>query len=400
MYGMTERYTGVRPGGNRFSHTVTGERRGGPDCVFSRLMPAGPTLPVAVNEPAVANDLVEVTRHGLYVPAADLYLDARWAPGTVFVSHAHADHCSRADRIVCTPDTAAIHAARRGVRAALAIPLDTPTPFGDVELVLHSAAHCLGSAMLEVRTNSGVLVYTGDYKLRPNPFTPPSRIPRCDVLVMECTFGEPRYEFPGDESLIARLHEFVDAALAEGATPVVLAYALGKGQEALFHLTGHGYDVMVHGAIANLCRLHVELGHAFPGPGTWTRYRRGDVGACVLLTTPGTRKTAMVEALPKKRICHLTGWAYHPGAHNIFKGCDLVLPLSDHADCSELVRTARESGARRVFTVHGPASFADRLRARGIYATHLASHPQDIFDADDGDPSPETPVGGQHRLAL
>lgn len=353
-------------------------------------------------QPHSPDSLLRVTEHGLFVPAADLYLDARWAPGSVFVSHAHADHCSRGDRIVCTPETASLHTARRGPRDALVVPLDTPTRLGAAEIVLHSAAHCLGAAMLEVRTGHGTLVYTGDYKLRPNPFAPPSHIPRCDELVMECTFGEPRYVFPPDELLVRQLHAFVDAAFAEDATPMVLAYALGKGQEALYHLTAHGYDVVLHGAIANMCRLHVQLGHPFPGPGIWTPYRRGEVGRRVLLTTPSTRKTAMVQGLANKRICYLTGWAYHPGAHNIYKGCDLVLPLSDHADYEELVRTARESGAHRVYTVHGPASFAERLRALGIPAEHLGVHPQDLSGEDDGDPAAAAASAAptQHALDL
>jgi Cft2 family RNA processing exonuclease len=355
-----------------------------------------------MTSPSSPDSLLELTSHGLFVRAAGLYLDARWAPGTVFVSHAHADHCSRADRIVCTPETAALHSARRGPRDALVIPYGSPTRIGDAEVVLHSAAHCLGAAMIEVRTERGTLVYTGDYKLRFNPFAPASRIPRCDELVMECTFGEPRYVFPPDEGLIARLHAFVDGAFAEDATPVVLAYALGKGQEALYHLTSHGYDVVLHGAIANLCRLHVQLGHPFPGPGIWTSYKRGEVGRRVLLTTPSTRKTAMVQGLAKKRICYLTGWAYHPGAHNIYKGCDLVLPLSDHADYEELVRTARESSARRIYTVHGPESFSERLRALGLPAEHLGAHPQDLCDDDEGDPAAvsTTPPPDQHSLNL
>ena len=347
-------------------------------------------MPVPASDP-----LLEVTPYGLYVPAARVYLDARWAPGSVFVSHAHSDHCSRADQIVCTPETAALHQTRHGHRDTVVLPLNTPTAIGDADVVLHSAAHCLGAAMIEVRAPGGVLVYTGDFKLRVNPFAPPSRIPRCDTLVMECTFGDPRYVFPPDDELLAQLFDFVDATLRAGATPVVLAYALGKGQEALFHLTKRGYDVAVHGAIAKLCRLHVELGHPFPGPGIWTPYRRGEVGRRVLLTTPATRKTPMVQALARKRIAYLTGWAKHPGAHNIYKDCDLVLPLSDHADFEELVRTAQESGATRIYTVHGPHTFAARLSALGLTAEHLADHPQDPFcDDEDTPPSSATTAGG------
>ena len=351
--------------------------------------------------PDVAADpLVRLTRHGLYFPTADLHLDARNAPGTVFVSHAHADHCSRASRILCTPETSALHRARRGARDAIALPFGQPHRSGDAEVTLLPAGHALGSAMIVARSDAGTAAYTGDYKLRANPFSPPAAIPRCDTLVMECTFGEPRYRFPPDEELVERLYAFVDAALAEGAVPVVLAYALGKGQEALYHLTRRGYDVMLHGAIANMCQLHVELGHPFPGPGTWTRYRRGDVGGRVLITTPSTRKTSMVTSLPRRRIVYLTGWAYHPGAHNIYKGCDLVLPLSDHADFDELVRTALESGARRVFTTHGPASFAAHLRTLGVDAWHIVEHPNDAGEdeTEDGCADPGPDATGQFRL--
>lgn len=188
----------------------------------------------------------------------------------------------------------------------------------------------------------------------------------------------------GLQAVAAGLH--LDAGWAPGAVFVSHAHAdhaLGKGQEALFHLTRQGYDVAVHGAIARLCQLHVELGYPFPGPGIWTPYRRGEVGRRVLLTTPATRTTAMVQGLAKKRIAYLTGWANHPGAHNIYRGCDLVLPFSDHADYDELVRTARESGASRIYTVHGPRGFATRLNALGMTAEHLVTHPQDLCDDED-----------------
>ena len=367
-----------------------------------------PALPPATT--AMPDDpLVRLTRHGFHLPGPDLHLDARHAPGTVFVSHAHADHCSRASRILCTPETAALHEARRGAREAIELPYDTPLAVGDAEVTLHPAGHALGSAMIVARSAHGTAAYTGDYKLRPNPFSPPAIVPRCDALVMECTFGEPRYRFPPDHELVARLYGFVDETLAAGATPVVLGYALGKGQEALWHLMRRGYDVVLHGAIARMCELHERLGHRFPETGRWSRYKKGEVGGRVLMTTPSTRKTAMVQKLPKKRICYLTGWAYHPGAFNIYRDCDLVLPLSDHADFDELVRTATESGASRVYTTHGPPSFAGYLRGIGIDAWHVAEHPNDA-GTDEETGAPEDVAGtpcaddsnqdarGQYRL--
>jgi hypothetical protein len=138
-----------------------------------------------------------------------------------------------------------------------------------------------------------------------------------------------------------------------------------------------GYEVALHGAIANMTALHETIGVRFPGPGRWVRYARGELAGRVLLTTPSTRKSAMVQKLPRRRIVYLTGWAYHPGAHNIYRDCDLVLPLSDHADFDELVHTARASGASKIYTVHGSEKFAAHLRELGLDAEHLAGHPQD-----------------------
>lgn len=321
--------------------------------------------------------LVVPTEHGLYVPDAELHLDTPDAPGLVFVSHAHSDHCTDARRILCTPETAFLHRLRRGSRDTVTLPFGEPLLVHNASVSLTPAGHVLGSAMLVSESVHGRFVYTGDFKLRHNPFSPPVSIPQCDTLVMECTFGSPRYVFPPDDEIIAQLLQFVDETLSNDATPVLLAYALGKAQEVLYHLTTRGYDVMVHGAIASICTAHVELGYPFPGPGSWTRYRAGEVGHRVLLTTPSSRNTPMVQRLPVMRACSLTGWALHPSAQHMFmfRDCDLVLPLSDHADFNELVRVATESRARKIYTVHGTGEFAERLRGMGMDAEHLADHP-------------------------
>ncbi|MDX2182689.1 MAG: MBL fold metallo-hydrolase [Gemmatimonadaceae bacterium] len=326
--------------------------------------------------------MIEVRPEGLYVPAADLWLDAREAPGPVFVSHAHGDHLTRSPAVLCTAETAAIAARRGQTPTTLITPAwDEPVSRHDAVVHLRPAGHTLGSAMLVVSSREGTLCYTGDFKRRPNPFSPPVRVPACDVLITECTFGDPRYRFPPDDLIVAALLAFVRDALAEDAVPVVCAYPFGKGQEALWHLLSAGLDVVLHGAIAELTDAHLALGATLPSTGRWRRYVRGALETAVLLTTPGSRKSPMVTALPRRRVCLLTGWALHPGAANIYRDCDLVLPLSDHADFDGLLETVRESGARTIYTVHGTPTFAAHLRAMGIHATHLAAHPQTRTDA-------------------
>jgi putative mRNA 3-end processing factor len=315
------------------------------------------------------------SQFGLHVPAADLYLDARRGPGLVFVSHAHSDHCSNAARIVCTRETAALHPRRRPGSETVTLRYGERIEVDSATIELTSAGHTLGSAMAIVRSAAGVLVYTGDFKLRASAFSTGLSVPRCDTLVMECTFGDPRYRFPPEREVLSQLFTFIDDTLAAGAFPVVCTYAFGKAQEALYHLTGAGYTVAVEASIASICEKHVALGYEFPPPGTWTSYPGGIPDAQVILTTPGGQ-TALGPRFFRTRVVCLTGWALHPAARWRFRDCDLLLPLSGHADFTELMRTATESGARKVFTVHGSRRFAAHLRTLGIDAEHLGAHPQ------------------------
>ncbi|MEX1186287.1 MAG: hypothetical protein WEA80_06835 [Gemmatimonadaceae bacterium] len=255
------------------------------------------------------------SRHGLHAPPANIHLDARSAPGTVFVSHAHSDHCSSAPRIICTRETAALHARRKRKKEAVTLDFHQPFTCGDATIELLPAGHTLGSAMAMIRSEKGTLVYTGDYKLRDNPFSPLALVPKCDVLVKEPT--------------------------------------------------------------AALCDLHVELGYPFPGPGTWERFSPELLPGRVVLATPGWNKHPAAD-IPRARTVQLTGWACNPRARYMYGHCDLVLPISDHADFDDLVRTAVESGATKIYTVHGSPVFAAHLRAMELDAEHLAGHPNNV----------------------
>jgi Cft2 family RNA processing exonuclease len=190
---------------------------------------------------------------------------------------------------------------------------------------------------------------------------------------MESTFGDPQYIFPPDLVTVERLYAACDRALSADAVPVVLAYALGKSQEALELLLRRGYRVTLHGSVWNVSEIYRELGVEFSGE--YERYDRERLQGRVLITPPGSRRQPMVQNIPRHYTIMLTGWAVGKSAPYMYKGVDLLLPLSDHADFDELVRLARESGAQRVITMHGPKKFAAILREMGFNAEHLAQHP-------------------------
>ncbi len=312
-------------------------------------------------------------RDGLYLPDLDLWLDADGPRQHCVISHAHSDHIAGHTSIVATPETARIFRHRIGESQVEALSYGQRRDYGRYALTFYPAGHCLGSAQVLVEADGERLVYTGDIKLRPNVTAEDAVVVPCDTLVMESTFGDPQYRFPPDVATAERLYAAVERALSDERVPVVLAYALGKSQEALELLLRRGYRVTLHGSVWNVAEIYRELGVEFSGE--YERYDREQLKWRVLIAPPGCRRQPMILNIPRRYLIMLTGWAMSKSAPYMYKGVDLVLPLSDHADFDELVRLARESGAARIITMHGARKFAQLLREMGFNAEHLAQHP-------------------------
>ena len=59
---------------------------------------------------------------------------------------------------------------------------------------------------------------------------------------------------------------------------------------------------------------------------------------------------------------------------------DYSIPLSDHCDFNELVEMVKQSGAEKVYTIHGFVNeFAENLKKRGIDAQPLKEESLDDF---------------------
>lgn len=315
--------------------------------------------------------MIEV-RHdrALYLPQADLWLDPRLPKPLAFVSHAHSDHTGRHKKTIATPTTLRLMQARMGEWTGEKIPL----PFGEsrdfenFRLRLLPAGHVLGSAQAFVDTEHGSLLYTGDFKLRQGVSTETTAHCQAETLVMETTYGLPRYVFPPFEQVMSQILKFCIEALEENSVPVLLGYSLGKAQEILACLRGAGLPVMLHGRISKLVPIYREEGIEFPEFAEWDPAKSsGHVVICPP-TAAGSRAMAAVK---KRRVAAITGWALDPGAIHRMR-CDAAFPLSDHAGYDDLLRHVENVNPRRVLTLHGFASeFAADLRSRGLEAWAL-----------------------------
>lgn len=310
---------------------------------------------------------------GLRARSEPLWLDARRKTPLSFVSHAHADHIGRHVEAIGTAPTLALMSQRlRGARTRpRALEYGKPIRLGSLTVELFPAGHILGSAQIRITRDGHRTVYTGDLNTARARTAEPLEVVPCDTLVIESTFGEPRYRFPPREEVVERMAAFAELALAEGRVPVFVAYALGKAQEATRILGERGFRVKVHPEAWVCCEIYESFGVRFPGA---SRLDGPPASGEVVVTTPRGRFGASLGR--RVRTCYLSGWAVDPGIRYRM-GVDEALPLSDHADFDGLVEYARATGAGEVLTTHGSAErLARELRARGIAARALSPSPQ------------------------
>jgi Cft2 family RNA processing exonuclease len=314
--------------------------------------------------------------NGLFFNRPRLALDVRRRQPHGFVSHAHSDHIAPHELAYCTPATARLYRLRMGDhRRVVELPYRQTVELGEARLTTYPAGHCLGSAMALLECEAGSLLYTGDFKLGESRTAERAELPRADVLVMESTFGRPRYRMPPRRQVVAQLLEIVAGALAEGRTPVIHAYPLGKSQEVTKILTDAGVPVLQHPAAYAVSCAYVACGVDL---GDFQLYRPELVPGRAVVTLPQRSPRFRLPGLRRPLTIACTGWASY-GSINYQWGVDHGVPLSDHADFDELVEAAARVGASQIYCVHGPREFVDHLRARGFdarpvegsYQTHM-----------------------------
>jgi DNA ligase-1 len=311
---------------------------------------------------------------GVYLPNENIWLDPWDAKPFAFVSHAHSDHIAPHDEIVVSERTSRLMQARLpGERHEHVLPFGVASIVRGLNITLLPAGHIFGSAQFFLECDQGRLLYTGDFKLRPGRSAETTAWKPADTLIMETTYGRPRYRLPPTELVVQQIVAFCRETLEEGATPVLLGYSLGKAQEILCSLAEANLEPMLHGSVYRMTRIYEQFGQAFCD---YERYDARAVAGKVLICPPSANRSRMLERIKKKRVAMISGWAVEPNATYRYQ-VDAAFPLSDHADYDDLLRYVELVQPKRVLTLHGfAADFARDLRDRGIDAAPLSAQSQ------------------------
>jgi putative mRNA 3-end processing factor len=201
------------------------------------------------------------------------------------------------------------------------------------------------------------VVYSGDYKRRPDPTCAPfAPVAGCDLFITEATFGLPVFRHPDASAEVGKLLR--SRELFPERCHVVGAYALGKAQRviALLRAAGHDRPLHLHGALLPLCRLYEEhgvpLGELRPATAGVRGEARKELAGEIVLAPPSAVADRWARRLPEPVVAMASGWMRVKQRAKA-KGVELPLVISDHADWDELLATLAEVAAPEVWVTHG-----------------------------------------------
>lgn len=268
-------------------------------------------------------------------------------PDLVFISHAHRDHYSpRALRALNKVPKVMSRATRDLIDPRGRLGNVLVAEAGDVvevsglALELHEAGHVLGSLQLRVDLGETV-VFTGDFSVDRRIVLRPAPILKGDILIIDATYGHPRYSFPPRGELYRKLLALVRRRVEAGGRAVLAARTLGTGQEvtALLSLSTKLTPLVEH-RVAAKNRLYERYGEIL---GNYA----------VLAGDPPPGSAAVVPLSPSSRgVIQCTGWAVANG-----------IPISSHSGFNGLLEYVRRSGAREVYAAYGfTSAFSNYLR--------------------------------------
>jgi len=289
------------------------------------------------------------SEQGLFCPDGGFHLDPLLPVERAVLTHAHGDHArAGSGAYLCTPETAALLRRRLGDASIETLRQGERRVVGSVTVSLHPAGHMLGSAQVRIEGRAGVWVVSGDYKREPDPSCAPFEPLRCDAFVTEASYALPLFRWD-EPAAIAR--EIVAWWQGNPATSVLFCYALGKAQRLLAEIARiSDRPVWVHGMVEPFAQVYREHGVRLAE----TRHvgdERGLKGELVLAPitargTPWMKRFRSFEQAFASGILRIRGTRRR-------RGFDRGFVVSDHADWPGLLRTIRETGAQRVYAMHG-----------------------------------------------
>ncbi|MGI0047098.1 MAG: MBL fold metallo-hydrolase RNA specificity domain-containing protein [Nitrosotalea sp.] len=294
--------------------------------------------------------------------------------GITFVSHAHIDHLHRQNGgLVLTSKQTSEIARLRGYSIE-----NYREEYENFSLI--DAGHILGAKGLLF--GDGIF-YTGDISIRERAFMKGAKVPKCKILITECTFGMPEYVFPSIDDTVKRVNGIISDLYSKGKPVILLGYELGKAQ-ILSYLFSH-WEPYYHDSVKRVNDVYRKFGvnlHDSMGHSEAESLGLLDKKPWLMVAPNLSGKNAFVQNMKSKYgavTIGFSGWAQSP-RFAFARQHDYSIPLSDHCDYNELLQLVKSCAPEKIYTVHGfVEEFASDLVKLGYDAQPLAENALDDY---------------------
>ena len=314
--------------------------------------------------------LIEFRKEGLYVPAADVYIDPWRRVKRAFITHGHSDHSRWGhQQYLCTHQSKPIIRHRLGKVNLDSVAFGQEVWVNGVKFSFHPAGHIVGSAQIRVEHRGQIWVVSGDYKVENDGISGAFEPLECHAFITECTFGLPIYSWVPQEEVFQKINQWWSENRSNKLTTILTGYSLGKAQRLLAGLDDSIGPIYTHGAVEQLTEVIRQNGVTLPK----TIYVDDSVSAkdlvgAMVVAPPGATGSSWMKRFKQVSIGSASGWMQLRGARRRGGG-DRGFVLSDHADWEGLNKTVAATGAEKIFVTHG---YTD------VYRRWLASQGYDV----------------------
>lgn len=308
-------------------------------------------------------ELIVPTTKGLYCPIGDFYIDPTRGVEKALITHAHTDHARKGSKHYFASTASAPFIKKRINKDVHAKEFNEQFMIENVKISFHPAGHIKGSAQVRLEYNNEVWVVSGDYKREQDPSCEQFELVPCHVFITEATFGKEHYIWPDKNETLHTIMQWWQHNKKRKQASVLYCYVLGKAQRILAELAKHTEEeIVIHANIQPYCQLYQESNVQFPKTtileeSNPEHYKE----KLIIAPSQGISRDFLEESNAES--AYISGWTIDSS----WKQKGFI--MSDHADYPALMRTAQETKAKKVFTMHGfDKELAKSFRKKGIHA--------------------------------
>ncbi len=233
--------------------------------------------------------------------------------------------------------------------------------YNGIKISLIENGHTYGSTSLLIE-GSKTILYTSDFITRDREFLNGNekicglRPIKCDILIMECTFGSPKYVFPPFLDIQKDMNDYINRQISENHPIILLAYSFGKSQ-IILNMLDTPNKILLENNIAKTTEILEQNGIKFSNWESYGNYNKRqlmNLNDYICIIPPFSMFNEPFKSLISNgaKVVLFSGKVLNDSYRSEFP-VDKYIPYSDHCDFNSLYNFIKKCGPKNIYLEHG-----------------------------------------------